>query len=781
MDAPGDVEVEVFGVRGVLQSHRGRRGVLQRHGYNRSDDDNAAEIDEQAVYELLGERLQAKAARDYNAADACRERLRSMGVDVFDKTKTWRVRSGGDGGAKALNAQLAHLAHHKQLSACRDAFAAGSAAGQANYWSHAILVNAHATCGDAVGALAALKAMRASGHRPRVMSYTAALKALGGAGDIAGSHQLLGEMEADLGGDGEDFTPNVRTANTFLRGCLVGGGVEEAVGLLSRLGKGVWATTPPGTSALEYVGLLCAQALRLDEATALAERTLTSSGMGRSPAHAAASVRVAICRGAALLGEWERCTAEARTARALLERADEASDNVVSSAPTGDIDDEDRRGSRRFRQHQNDEALAELDRCARLAASQAGAMAVTGTGGGVPDGGQPCALVGDVPLGCLLRRMLPLPPLPPPEHAAHQAGHRAAGADGADDVGRTVSHIERELRSAFGYNEWERRRGGGSACSDADSGSAPAIRAHLRRVVTGRDEAPPIAAAVAPLAGPLNLPELFAHSIDAPIGGAPATDGPKLTKKKTKRKRAKEEAEGEAAVYRLEIGCGAGEWIAAQAEAAPSVRWLAVELRRDRAHATAARAALAGRDNVAVLACDATSALERWVGAGVLDALYCNHPEPPQQAPSAPNATTRPHASAPTTAAAKAPIAEVGDAHCMLDGRLLDAAARALRPGAGTLTIVSDNKWYAELLLGQLSAHGQWESVPGAQPEEGVGGRGRRVDASSGLTLFAAPPGGWCRHSSASSSYFDRLWRRGVSRYSSVDERYVLYVRRRSM
>ena len=200
-----------------------------------------------------------------------------------------------------------------------------------------------------------------------------------------------------------------------------------------------------------------------------------------------------------------------------------------------------------------------------------------------------------------------------------------------------------------------------------------------------------------------------------------------------------------------------------------------------RAYATAARLALDNAANAASVMGDATDALTAWIPRATLEAIYVNHPEPPQQAPSAPNATTRPHASAPTTAAAKAPIAEVGDAHCMLDGRLLDAAARALRPGAGTLTIVSDNKWYAELLLGQLSAHGQWESVPGAQPEEGVGGRGRRVDASSGLTLFAVPPGGWCRHSSASSSYFDRLWRRGVSRYSSVDERYVLYVRRRSM
>ena len=237
---------------------------------------------------------------------------------------------------------------------------------------------------------------------------------------------------------------------------------------------------------------------------------------------------------------------------------------------------------------------------------------------------------------------------------------------------------------------------------------------------------------------------------------------PKSSKKKKKRERADAER-----TYRLEIGCGAGEWVVAQAEASPSVSWLAVELRRDRAHATAARAALGARDNVAVLSCDASSALGQWVDEASLDAVYCNHPEPPQQAASTP------HAPAPSGG-------DMGEGQCMLNTALLDAAAAALRPGIGTLTIVTDNQWYADRLLEQLGSHGGWEAVAGAQPEEGSGGRVRRVHGASGLTLFAAPPGGWCRHASASSSYFDRLWRRGVSRYSAVDERYVLYVRRKA-
>ena len=136
-----------------------------------------------------------------------------------------------------------------------------AAEGATDSWSHAILINAHATVGDGDGALSALAAMRRAGYRPCVMSYTAALKAPCAVGDLDLARQILGEMERDFeeaaaaaaakgkgkgagkgkggkGGKGkggaqgegktksflDDWTPNVRTANTFFRGCLVAGG-----------------------------------------------------------------------------------------------------------------------------------------------------------------------------------------------------------------------------------------------------------------------------------------------------------------------------------------------------------------------------------------------------------------------------------------------------------------------------------------------------------------------------------------------------------------------------
>ena len=44
--------------------------------------------------------------------------------------------------------------------------------------------------------------------------------------------------------------------------------------------------------------------------------------------------------------------------------------------------------------------------------------------------------------------------------------------------------------------------------------------------------------------------------------------------------------------------------------------------------------ALAARTNAAVLHADATDALDRWIAPAALDAIYVNHPEPPQQVAS---------------------------------------------------------------------------------------------------------------------------------------------------
>ena len=65
------------------------------HGYTRAGSDTALVADEPRVHALLLQRLQAKKNHQFDRADELRETLRrECGVEVFDKTKFWRVAGG---------------------------------------------------------------------------------------------------------------------------------------------------------------------------------------------------------------------------------------------------------------------------------------------------------------------------------------------------------------------------------------------------------------------------------------------------------------------------------------------------------------------------------------------------------------------------------------------------------------------------------------------------------------------------------------------------------------
>jgi hypothetical protein len=63
-----------------------------------AQDDGSVQVDEGQVNSMLAERLQAKMGRDFQTADRIRDQLRAMGVEVYDKEKTWKAGGGGGGG-----------------------------------------------------------------------------------------------------------------------------------------------------------------------------------------------------------------------------------------------------------------------------------------------------------------------------------------------------------------------------------------------------------------------------------------------------------------------------------------------------------------------------------------------------------------------------------------------------------------------------------------------------------------------------------------------------------
>ena len=90
--------------------------------------------------------------------------------------------------------------------------------------------------------------------------------------------------------------------------------------------------------------------------------------------------------------------------------------------------------------------------------------------------------------------------------------------------------------------------------------------------------------------------------------------------------------------------------------------------------------------------------------------------------------------------------------------------------------------------LAQTRRHGKWEPVPGMLPPD-TGTNGHGCGAPGSLRVFVAEPGEWCGHArtaaassgaESGSSYFDRLWRRGVSKHSAATDRFVLVARAQS-
>ena len=417
----------------------------------------------------------------------------------------------------------------------------------------------------------------------------------------------------------------MRTANTFLRGCKLSGAVDDATALIGRMGvDGVWKRVAPDVSALEYAGALCAQALRIDEAARLADRALTAgSGVGgkgvggkgggaggggadgsgeEMRAAAAARVRLAICRAAALCGAWARCIKEADAARALLRRASAAA-AAAAAAPAGGVGAAGVDSHAVFRQHQREEALTELDALetfAKARQSQPGAAGRQGGGAGRQGGGAGL-VAGTRPslpnlgaaegrsaaMSLLLRRALPLP---------LSAGEESEG--GFESVAKVLDQgyglaqwrsllnrkeggrgdaegkaVLRQLRAVMGETGGARGRAQDGARGRAQDGA----RGRANDVFHSGGTEGADGGAAAPT--PLNLHALFADEPELQLpegtGGSDEPDEPKLQLL---------DGSVSGVSYRLELGCGAGEWLSAQAGAAPHVRWLALELRRDRAY-----------------------------------------------------------------------------------------------------------------------------------------------------------------------------------------------------
>ena len=230
----------------------------------------------------------------------------------------------------------------------------------------------------------------------------------------------------------------------------------------------------------------------------------------------------------------------------------------------------------------------------------------------------------------------------------------------------------------------------------------------------------------------------------------------------------------------LEMGSGFGEWVVSQARANPSSDYIAVELRSDRVGQMFSKAMLNGGNvpltNLCSIGSECGSFLKSRVRNGTLSTVFCNHPEPPTQ-------TFGAHAINLNNVAKGG----VEPAH-MLNSDTLFSASKCLDSRDGRLVIITDNRWYANLICFTLIK--LLRSHPGLLHSAQLGGKSgiELVDtfhheANERVLLFEGQPCNLIGHfveknESNGSSYFDRLWRLGAGTHAEQKKRFIICMTR---
>lgn len=177
------------------------------------------------------------------------------------------------------NRKLHVLAQRSALGQTLTLFNRLKRAGVANEYSYTILLNAYVRCGSLKSARKVLRQVKELRKTPSVVTYTALLKGYctGVTERTRQAQGLLEEMERNaLEVDlqlkrkkSRELLPNQRTVNTFVRGCLRSGLLEEAKGLVLRSFR-VWRLDV-GSSSYEYLVMLHCQAKRVANAEVMVD------------------------------------------------------------------------------------------------------------------------------------------------------------------------------------------------------------------------------------------------------------------------------------------------------------------------------------------------------------------------------------------------------------------------------------------------------------------------------------------------------------------------------
>lgn len=197
--------------------------------------------------------------------------------------------------AVALNKEIAQHASRKQLTEAMTLFDKAITLGWANSHTYAAAINANIRCGSVSGAATLFERLRKTkGLKMDVITCTTMLKGFCSEGDIARSVQLFEEMDKSH----PPVVPNIRTINTFLRGCVITGDIENADRMIVKTQKDY--SLVPDVSTWEYLVTLLCQGLLLDKAAPIVGRLQNDTAMSAD----LGGMNVVIAKAASLLGDY---------------------------------------------------------------------------------------------------------------------------------------------------------------------------------------------------------------------------------------------------------------------------------------------------------------------------------------------------------------------------------------------------------------------------------------------------------------------------------------------
>lgn len=152
-----------------------------------------------------------------------------------------------------INNKIAQHANRKELAESVRAFQESVENGWANSYTYAAILNAYVRCGDMEGAKTIFQDLKTSSKIPLdVISCTTMMKGFCQAGDIASALNVFTAMDTAK----PPVVPNIRTMNTFFRGCLLSGTLNKGDEMFTRMQK-IYHLSPD-ISTWEYiVAMLC--------------------------------------------------------------------------------------------------------------------------------------------------------------------------------------------------------------------------------------------------------------------------------------------------------------------------------------------------------------------------------------------------------------------------------------------------------------------------------------------------------------------------------------------